>query len=164
MNNKEIERKFLIDPKIFKSKLSENIILGNISNDFQIIEQFYISNQPTTRIRLVENRKINDYFYSQLKSYFTVKGKSENITRTEIEFEIPFESAYQIGKMFDKKLRKIRLRYMYCGYIYELDIFSSKNLYIAEIELKTENDEILIPDWFGKEVSTDENYYNVNLI
>ena len=50
-------------------------------------------------------------------------------------------------------------------HIVEVDVFYGENdgLIIAEIELENENDYIEKPLWLGKEVTTDERYFNAYL-
>jgi CYTH domain-containing protein len=47
-----------------------------------------------------------------------------------------------------------------------VDLFHGKNegLIIAEIELKSESEEIEKPVWLGEEVTGNPRYYNSNLI
>ena len=40
----------------------------------------------------------------------------------------------------------------------------NKGLILAEVELKSEKQDIKIPSWIGKEVSGDPKYYNSNLV
>jgi len=37
-------------------------------------------------------------------------------------------------------------------------------LIVAEVELGSEDEEVLKPDWLGDEVTSDPRYYNVSLI
>ena len=39
-----------------------------------------------------------------------------------------------------------------------------KSCTIAEVELGSADEEVLLPDWIGKEVSDDWRYYNSNLL
>ena len=49
---------------------------------------------------------------------------------------------------------------------WEVDEFHGDNqgLVIAEVELESEEQEIELPDWIGKDVSHDPRYLNINLI
>ena len=51
-------------------------------------------------------------------------------------------------------------------HIYEVDEFYGENegLTLAEIELSSENEEFIKPDWLGEEVTGDPKYYNSMLI
>jgi CYTH domain-containing protein len=50
--------------------------------------------------------------------------------------------------------------------LWEVDEFLGDNsgLVVAEIELENEYQTFDIPKWVGAEVSTDEKYYNYNLL
>ena len=49
--------------------------------------------------------------------------------------------------------------------LWEIDIFKGKleGLIIAEIELKSEDEEIGSPSWCGKEITDDHRYSNASL-
>ncbi len=50
--------------------------------------------------------------------------------------------------------------------LWEIDVFNGVNegLIVAEIELETEDQDFMKPDWLGIEVSNDPKYYNVCLV
>ena len=149
---KEIERKFLVD----KYKLLSNIKSTDIIEDFNI-EQGYLCKEDgiTVRIRIQDDT-----------GFITIKGKTENISRDEYEYEIPLQDAKDLLKMCDKTIIKERLVIEYCKKNWYVDIFDGNNigLVVAEIELKNEDEEFSSPDWVLKEVSDDARYYNSNLI
>ena len=149
---KEIERKFLVD----KYKLIDDIRSINIIDKFNI-EQGYLCKDDgiTVRIRI-----------QNLTGFITIKGKTENISRDEYEFEIPIQDAKDLLKMCDKTIIKGRTVVEYCEKHWYVDIFDGENkgLIVAEIELKDENEEFSSPSWLIKEVSDDARYYNSNLI
>ena len=49
--------------------------------------------------------------------------------------------------------------------IWDVDEFHGKNkgLWIAEVELESENEEIVLPKWVEKEVTYQKKYYNAYL-
>jgi len=146
----EIERKYLVDIK--------KIDLHKIQGEY--IVQGYLSSNPSVRIRV---KGIN----SQYKSYITIKGKREGISRLEYEYEIPFKDAYDIiDKLCDKTIKKYRKIVEYNGQNFEVDVFTEDNygLIMAELELESEDQKIDLPDWILKEVTYDNRYYNSNLI
>jgi len=63
-------------------------------------------------------------------------------------------------------LEKTRFILDIAGSQWEVDVFEGRNtgLVLAEIELKTSDQPIVIPPWVGAEVSHDPRYYNSNLI
>lgn len=144
---KEIERRFLVEN--LPNEIKEKCVKSNII-------QAYISSKPTTRVRLMDN-----------KAYITIKGKKINLSADEYEYEIPFEDAKEIISLCSYKVEKIRY-YYFSGSIsdvWEVDVFKGENegLIIAEREMKSEKEEIIIPDFCKKDVSDDFRYSNSNL-
>lgn len=141
----EIERKFLVHKEIWnKAKKGKSAYL----------KQGYIVSDPTKtiRIRIADNQ-----------GYLTIKGKSTGIARQEFEYEIPKEEASELLQHFTaSSLEKIRYTLEYSGKIWEVDEFLGPNegLIVAEIELKSENENFELPEWIYKEVSGDKKYYN----
>lgn len=144
----EIERKFLIKNDNWKSYIKEEVQ----------IKQGYLNSEKERTVRV---RIYND------KGVITVKGKNNNLTRKEFEYTIPLDDALQMLQLAEKPIIE-KTRYIIYNNknTWEIDVFDgiNKGLIIAEIELESEFQEIDIPDWIGKEVSTDPKYYNASLI
>jgi CYTH domain-containing protein len=142
----EIERKFLVTGDEWKRA------------DSVLIQQGYLS---SNKDRIVRIRTIAD------KSYITIKGLTNGISRSEFEYEIPFKDATELLDICETPIiRKYRYNVQYSGRIIEVDEFLdlNKGLVIAEIELNSENDKTVLPTWIGEEVSSDPRYFNSNLI
>lgn len=144
----EIERKFLVKHDKWKSDVTRTLV----------IKQGYLNSHPerTVRVRVYDGQGI-----------LTVKGKSENLTRKEYEYDIPDYEAEALLELCEKPLiEKTRHLCQYEGHVWEVDVFEgdNKGLVIAEIELTRENEEFSMPDWAGEEVSTDPRYFNSALI
>lgn len=139
----EIERKFLVDHRS----------LLPVEEDYQppsFIEQAYISlDTPCTRVRVVNDKE----------SYITIKG-SGFIKRKEFEYDLPLNDAKEIIQMSSYVVHKVRRYIKYTGNIWELDHFSG-DFYLAEIELKSENQQFVKPPWVLEEVTFDKRYTNV---
>ncbi|MFO0495752.1 MAG: CYTH domain-containing protein [Flavobacteriia bacterium] len=145
----EIERKFLV-----KEQLWEAIEKPSPSR----IVQAYLLNSPekTVRIRI-----------KGTKGFLTIKGPTQGISRAEFEYEIPLKDADELISTFaEKVIEKFRYEISFKNHLWEVDVFTGKleGLYLAEIELNSEDEHFELPDWVGEEVSTDPNYYNSNLI
>lgn len=145
----EIERKYLVH----KDLLPELDVYQHHS-----IIQGYLSPDPnlTIRIRLKNN-----------KAFLTFKGKSIGISRTEIEIPVDVSIAAELISSFElKTLVKKRYLIPFQHLLIELDVFEGplQGLILAEIELHSENQELVLPEWIAEEVSDREEYYNVNLI
>lgn len=144
----EIERKFLVKNDDFK-KLAES----------EIYHQGFLS---TNKERIVRVRICKD------KAWLTIKGISKGALRKEFEYEIPVNDAEYILNEICKKpaILKKRYRIPWGDFIWEVDEFLNENegLVIAEIELDTEYQIFDLPKWIGKEVTSDEKYYNAYLV
>lgn len=145
----ETERKFLI-----KGDFMEKVI-RKIE-----ITQSYLSVDPekTIRIRTSDN-----------EAYLTIKSpaKKNSFSRGEWEFRIPFEDAVDLMKLcLPGKVVKTRHIIPSGDHKIEVDVFHDKNegLIIAEVELKSEDEEFIKPEWLGAEVTGDPRYFNSNLI
>ena len=145
----EIERKYLVTSTHF---LNDYFTKNDIC-------QGYICSLPerTVRIRIKGE-----------KGYITIKGLSgENqVSRFEWEKEIPAAEAKELLKLCEQSIiEKTRYEVQSGKHIVEVDVFYGENdgLIIAEIELENENDYIEKTLWLGKEVTTDERYFNAYL-
>lgn len=144
----EIERKFLVQSNDWKKYITSK----------QSIIQAYMNNQKNGNVRV---RTKGD------KAYITIKGKSEGLKRLEFEYEIPFDDAIQIIEMSEYSIiQKTRYEIKLDGLVWEIDVFEGDNdgLIIAEVELNSENQNIELPLWIGKEVSDDIRYFNLSLV
>ena len=143
----EIERKFLVDDP-------EQAILS-ARQSFHIF-QGYISNDPARTVRLRIGGK---------KGFLTIKGAStaDGTTRFEWEQEIPLTEAKALMPLcLPGIIQKTRHHVYDKQQLFEVDVFDAAHagLVIAEIELKTPSDKILLPAWIGKEITGDKRYYN----
>lgn len=146
--SKEIERKYLLKNNDWR-KLS--------TSSFKIKQGYLNSNIERT----VRVRRIGD------KALLTIKSKNEGITRSEYEYEIPVKDAISLLDLCEKPIiEKTRSIVVFENKTWEIDEFEGENkgLIIAEIELSSENEKFILPDWIGKEVSDDVRYYNSSLI
>jgi adenylate cyclase len=144
---KEIERKFLVKPRKW-SELGPGLK----------IRQGYLS---TARERTVRVRTYGD------RGYLTIKGTTSGISRDEYEYEIPFADATEIldHLCLQPLIEKTRYRIPFKGHTFELDEFIGVNrgLTVAEVELKSADEKIELPDWIDRDVSGDPRYFNSNL-
>lgn len=148
--NVEIERKFLVSLKSFMK-----VSVG--ASGFHSIIQGYIFDTENGILRI---RKDNNRYI------LTIKNKSETLTRKEIEVEVGNITGEALFSMCGKTLTKTRYDILFEDKTWEVDVFGGalKGLIIAEIELRSENEEITIPSWVSEEVTYDKRYQNSNLI
>ena len=127
----EIERKFLVLNDSYRM-LGEPVLT----------RQGYLS---LDKERIVRVRAAGD------KGFLTIKGLTDGITRTEFEYEIPFEEARQlldelcVKPIIEKNRYKLRLD----GLNWDIDEFLGANdgLVIAEVSLSSEGK--LLKCWIG---------------
>ena len=145
----EIERKFLVNDNAFRKEAA---------CCYTIQQGFLNSNKErTVRVRLKKD-----------KGYLTIKGKStdDGLSRFEWEKEIPEPEAQNLSVLCEEGIiDKIRHEVVIGNHIFEVDEFFGENegLVIAEVELKSEDENFLKPNWLGKEVTGDTKYYNSQL-
>lgn len=140
----EIERKFLVD----QSKLPP-LPKGTK------LRQGYMPSAPGNVVRV---RTADE------KAFLTIKGKTEGISRLEYEYEIPLSEAHEILDKLCEKPVVAKTRYIIDvdHKKWELDIFEegNKGLFLAEIELKSEEESFELPVWVTREVSDIPQYRN----
>ncbi len=144
----EIERKFLVD------HLKWNAL---VKPKGKIMRQGYLMDDEvkTIRVRL-----------SDEAAYITIKGRTTGATRSEFEYKIPFDDANtMLDTLSQNEISKTRYEILFENKLWEVDVFHGANegLIVAEIELESEDETFVIPEWVTTEVTEDAKYYNSNL-
>lgn len=145
---KEIERKYLVNHNLWQN-------MQKPKGEFY--RQGYLLTDPNKTIRVRQTTG---------KGSLTIKGLSVGATRPEFEYEIPVEDAKELLDKFSiSELTKTRYKIIFENKVWEVDEFSGDNigLIVAEIELTSEDESLVIPAWIDKEVTGQEKYYNSNL-
>jgi len=141
----EIEHKFLVR----REHLPKRLPAG------KEIYQGFLCALPVVRVRLIRER-------GKQSGFLTIKGKGLRV-RAEFEYPIPAKDAVELLKLCGTRtIRKIRRD---LG-PFEVDEFLGrhKGLWLAEIELTSRTAKLPpLPDWIGKDVTSDKQYANVNL-
>ena len=145
----EIERKFLVKGD-FKTSASKSV---------RII-QGYLCSVPERTVRV---RVKGDC------GFITVKGlgSESGASRFEWEKEIPVDEALDLIKMCEPGvIDKTRYLVEAGEHTYEVDEFYGDNegLVVAEVELSSEEEAFVKPEWLGEEVTGDVKYYNSMLM
>ncbi len=145
---KEIERKFLVKGEFKQFAISKSRII-----------QGYLSSLSERAVRI----RIRDK-----SGYLTIKGKANaaGTIRSDWEYEIPLYEAEELLQLCEQGIiEKFRYLVKAGNHTYEVDEFYGENegLVVAEIELQSEEEDFIKPDWLGKEVTGDTRYYNSGL-
>lgn len=148
---KEIERKFLVKKDRWEWKDVEGV-------KGKAYRQGYIptAKGATVRIRIIKEKK----------AYLTLKGPTHGFTRSEFEYKIPVADARQmLYELCSDCVEKTRYKVPMNGLIWEVDVFHGENegLVTVEVELQSEDQEINLPDWVGREVTQTSRYSSSNL-
>lgn len=143
---KEIERKFLLNPKYCLEDL-------NLRNR-KFIEDQYLT--PNLRIRNINN---------ELKWTITIKS-SGKIEREESEFTSLIKPYFNHTNY--PILRKYRYIACFKKQNFEVNQFfdiryMNKPLVLVELEIPSKQTNIHLPEWLGEEVTDDIRFYGHNL-
>ncbi|MCR5821089.1 MAG: CYTH domain-containing protein [Bacteroidaceae bacterium] len=146
----EIERKFVVKDDTYKAAATSH----------SRIRQAYIAsgNGRTVRVRTRGE-----------KAYITIKGPSADggLSRYEFETEIPYSDALDLLKIAEPGIieKERWLVPMPDGHIFEVDEFFGENegLVMAEVELKSADEAVVLPPFVEHEVTGDRRYYNSHL-
>ncbi|MFV0295916.1 MAG: CYTH domain-containing protein [Hyphomicrobiaceae bacterium] len=145
----EIERKFIVKDDGWRRHVSSA----------KRIRQGYIAQGPRANVRA----RITDASFATL----SIKSVNPGMVRQEYEYPIPVEEAENLlGICEGAMIEKTRNIIVAGLHTWEIDVFEGENagLVIAELELKSIDEEFARPDWLGKEVTDDERYYNAALV
>lgn len=144
----EIERKFLVKSDAWQQR-------GGTCTH---IVQAYIAlgEQAQVRVRILNGEQ----------AVLTVKSREPGMTRAEFEYPVPVTDAQAMlplrtGSLIEKTRTAVNQE----GLLWEVDTFSGdlSGLVLAEVELDDAARKIALPDWIGREVTDDPQYYNAAL-
>ena len=147
----ETELKFLPKDDGWRSQATRHVT----------IKQGYFSRAEDYNVRV----RIMDGQSAKL----TIKSRKlkSGISRYEFEYPIPLKDAETMMAEFCGKriVEKTRHYVDYAGHRWEVDEFFGANegLVVAEIELKSVDEQFEKPDWAGEDVTADSRYGNQNL-
>ena len=144
----EIERKFLVKNPGWRASVTRT----------RAIKQGYmaVNEQCSVRVRI-----------SGQEALLNIKSSGLDIARKEYEYAIPLADAEEMMDQFcgGHKIQKTRYYIDFADHVWEVDVFEGDNqgLIVAEVELGSVDEEVLLPSWTGAEVSGDARYLNNNL-
>ena len=143
----EIERKYLV--------VGEFKHLAH--NSMHLVQGYIASGRRTVRVRIGDGG-----------AWLTIKGPSRNggLSRFEWEKEIDAKEALELLQLAEGAvIDKVRYYVDYAGHTIEVDEFNGDNegLVMAEIELASEDENVELPTWLGREVTGEKRFYNSHL-
>jgi adenylate cyclase len=145
----EIERKFLLHGDGWRALVSSQTT----------IRQAYLgsTSKSSTRVRIRGDGAAT----------LTIKSRPADLRRLELEYPIPVIQAEALMQLREGSIiEKTRHVVPYGNLTWEIDVFAGENLglIIAEVELKDVDQAVEMPDWVGREVTAQPQYYNSFLV
>ena len=143
----EIERKFQV--------VGEFKHLAHSS--MHLVQGYLASGRLTVRVRVADKG-----------AWLTIKGASPDggLSRYEWEKPIELKEALELLQLAEgATIEKRRYLVEYEGHTFEVDEFEGENegLVIAEVELKSADEEFSRPPFLGRELTGIKRYYNSHL-
>lgn len=136
----EIERKFLVTPAAWMDGL-----------DWVTIDQGYLltSDDWHLRVRLAGPQ-----------AFLTIKEARLVQARREFEYPIPVDDARELLEACDARVTKQRVDVEVDGRRWQLDHYRAPSeLWLAEVELTSPDEALIVPSWAHTEVTGDPRYY-----
>lgn len=156
----EIERKFLLNKDDIPKQLNTLESSG--------IRQGYLNPSDTYIIRVRGITPFNPFDKSaKVFEHYIMEIKSNGLLlREEWEFKLSEERFEEILEKCNRKIAKVRYYFKENDLTYEIDEYVGTALWTVEVEFKTEEkaNEFVPPSWFGKDVTLDSSYKNMNLV
>lgn len=144
----EIERKFLVRDDRWRAATVSRTLL----------RQGYLANttRASIRVRLADDQ-----------GWLSVKSMTRGLARAEYEVPVPVADAREMLEHLCEGPLIEKWRYLveHAGHRWEIDEFLGDNagLVVAELELDSEAEQFVRPEWLGTEVTHEERYYNFRL-
>jgi CYTH domain-containing protein len=144
----EIERKFLVTSDDWRSEAvrTERLVDGLLAT----------SKGRKVRVRLYADR-----------ATIAIKTRKKGRVRFEYEYEIPIGDARHMleTECGRSVLAKTRHYVPHAGYTWEVDEYEAplEGIVLAEVELKSENEEPPLPCWVGTDVTGDPAFQKTRL-
>jgi CYTH domain-containing protein len=143
----EIERKFLVTRELWRPQ-----------GGGETIRQGYLVSSAALSVRVRRCGAL---------AYLTIKGPKKGMIRDEYEYAIaPADADEMLDALcIQPVIEKTRYASLHAGREWVVDVFAGVNagLVLAEVELESEDVELVLPDWAGLEVTDDVRYLNANL-
>ncbi|MBN2865480.1 MAG: CYTH domain-containing protein [Thiotrichales bacterium] len=149
---REIERKFLINNQDWKAAAHKqtHFAQGYLNDISQA------GAKSSVRVR-IEGERAN----------MNIKSLEIGLSRDEYEFSIPLLDAQKMLQtlMVGPVIEKVRYLVKVGQHTWEVDEFLGDNqgLIVAEVEMQSEDEQIEIPNWAGREVTEEVRFYNISL-
>ena len=117
-------------------------------------------------IAAYQGRKVRVRISGEIAT-IAIKGPRTGIVRPEFEYEIPIADGQRMLSTIcgDDTLEKERFFVEEAGATWHVDVYGGilNGIVFAEIELKQETEQLILPCWVGREVTSDPIYKKINM-
>ena len=118
-------------------------------------------------IAVYKDRKVRVRIAGNEVATVAIKGERIGIAQSEFEYEIPIADAETMLTTICRAdtLEKERFFVENASGTWHVDVYSGilQGVVIAEIELKDESQELILPPWIGKEVTGDPSFKKITM-
>lgn len=163
---REIAARLQIDPNAQELEIERKYLLralppACIGREAVGIDQGYLPGE-----RLIE--RIRRKRTSKGEIYLRTVKLGEGMVRIEVEEACSAEVFQKLWSLTEgKRVSKRRYAIGEGQLVWEIDEFTDRELWLAEIELPTEDTEVIVPEWLApyveREVTNEPEYVNANL-
>ena len=144
---KEIERRWLVKsiPDI-RHSVGVHIQQGYLTKPGDLV---------CTRVRIIDGEL----------GELTLKLNGTGISCDEFNYSIPLEDATILMESTTNKVEKMRFKILYLGQGFEFDVFLGPHtgFTVVELELTSEDQVVILPDWVGEEITGKKEYSNLSI-
>lgn len=149
---REIERKFLVKGDSWKTLAHQQTQFAQgYLNDIK-----QAGAKSSVRVR-IEGEVAN----------INIKSLEIGLSRDEYEYPIDLKDAQNMLKTLavGPVIEKVRYLVSFEQHLWEIDEFLGDNsgLIVAEVEMRSEDEAVILPPWIGQEVTNIPRFYNVSL-
>jgi adenylate cyclase len=153
---KEIERKFMVVGESWRDGVTASYM----------IQQGYVTAERERSVRIRIRTLLTEDGKAEPEAFLTMKFGAAAIVCDEFEYTVPYDDAVALMSHADgMTISKVRHIVPFEGREWEVDEYQDKHtgLVIAEIEGEDVESLNKVPEWVGKELTTDPYYKNANL-
>lgn len=142
---KEIERKFLVSSDDWRG----------MGDGGTVLKQAYLVTMDDRSVRV----RTFGGDYARL----TIKIGKTALVRDEFEYDLPLADAEELfSQAIGIVIEKTRYRIPIDDFVWEVDVYDGtlNGLVVAEVEMRSEDDQPALPAWIGREVTGERRYSN----
>lgn len=158
----EIERKYTVHAEKLPEEIRNSPVFG--PNIVHITQGYLARDADGTVVRVRNEITKRPTGHNVVVCSMTVKGGG-TLVRDEVNIQINWKESEALFAMCSTQITKRRFRVSIGDLVWEVDEFSEPlgGLWLAEVELKTPDTPVPLPEWIELEVTESQGYSNYAL-